>query len=360
MRRFAVLAVTLALAGCTTPLDVGEKRYRDGDRLGALEQWRDIPQDSFQYESARKRIAEVEDEFQQLVVRYKQRARYFERKERLAESILNYRLAAKLEPKDRATMAHVQELSRLLAARKDSVQSEYTEAFQRGDLPSARARLATLRALDPFDSELEADRRAFDTALRGRVDDLLTRGRQGFTSGRLGEADQAFRAVLELDPENASAQGYLSYIAAMREDDAAPRPRSTTSVLPRPPLDATEAQIRAEGFHQNALAAERRGEPFAAIQQDLRALEADKGHAGAKRHLVMLRQKLSPDVDGLIDSGRTSFREEDLQGALDQWRRALLVDPGNERALGYVARTEKLLDNLEQLRADPDAAGPRR
>ncbi len=360
MRRFAALALMLALAGCTTPLEMGEKRYREGDRLGALEQWRDIPQDSFQYDAARKRIAEVEDEFQQLVVRYKQRARYFERKERLAESILNYRLAAKLEPDDRETMAHVQELSRLLAARKASVQADYAEAFQRGDLAGARACLATLRTLDPFDSELETDTRNFDTALRGRVDDLLARGRQGFTSGRLGDAETSFRAALELDPENASAQGYLSYIAAMREDDSPQKRRTTTTPLPRPPLDATEAQIRAEGFHQNALAAERRGELYAAIQQELRALDADRSHADAKRHLAMLRQKLSPDVDGLIDSGRTAFREENLLGALDQWRRALLVDPGNERALAYVARTEKLLENLEQLRAEPDTTGPRR
>jgi hypothetical protein len=31
------------------------------------------------------------------------------------------------------------------------------------------------------------------------------------------------------------------------------------------------------------------------------------------------------------------------------------VEPDNERASQYVARAEKLLQNLEQLRAEPDA-----
>ncbi|HTF33472.1 MAG TPA: hypothetical protein VK714_07185 [Myxococcota bacterium] len=361
MKRLAALLAALVLVSCTTPLERGEQLYREGDRLGALEVWRKVPPDSLQREAARKRIAEVEDEFHQLVVRYKQRARYFERKERLAESILNYRLAAKLEPDDRETMAHVQELSRVLATRKIAVHQAYKDAFARGDLPEARSQLIVLRQLDPFDPDLETDQAELETALRGEVDQRLALGRRDFNAGRYASAEREFHSVLDLEPGNESAQGYLSYIASGREEE----PRSPGKGAPsgtvahateRPGANATEAQIRAEGFYQNALAAEQKGDGFAAIQQDLRALEADPHHAAARKHLAAVRQRLSPEVDGLIESGRTAFREEDLQAALDQWRRALLVDPENERALAYVARTEKLLENLEQLRAEPDGS----
>jgi Flp pilus assembly protein TadD len=348
------------LISCTTPLERGEKLYREGDRRGALEVWRQIPPDSLQHEAAKKRIAEVEDEFHQLVVRYKQRARYFERKERLAEAILNYRLAAKLEPDDRETMAHVQDLSRVLAARKLAVQEAYKNAFARGDLPEARSQLILLRQLDPFDPELETNQAEFEAALRGEVDEQLGRGRRDFNAGRYASAEREFRSVLDLEPGNESAQGYLSYIASGRDEE--PRaagkgaPGATIARADRPGANATEAQIRAEGFYQNALAAEQKGDGFTAIQQDLRALEADSHHAAARKHLAAVRQRLSPEVEGLIESGRTAFREEDLQAALDQWRRALLIEPENERALAYVARTEKLLENLEQLRAEPDGS----
>ncbi len=366
MRRAGLALALLLLVGCTTTLERGERLYREGDPLGALATWRSIPSDSTQHEAAQRRISEVEDEFQQLVVRYKQRGRYFEAHGRLAEAIMNYRLALRLQPDDAAMLDHVQELSRTLAARKEQLQASFALAFDAGNLPEARRQMARLRTLDPIDPELEAAQRRVDEALRSRVEALLTEGRRGFSSGDYASAEENFRAVLALQPEEESAQGYLSYIAQIRGSEQArlAAARSRPRVSARPPasepevpvsLRATDAQIRSEGFYQNALAAERAGDPFQAIRYDLRALDADSGHERARRHLSELRARLAPQVDGLIDSGRDAFQQEDLQGALDVWRRALLVEPENARAQQYVARAERLLANLEQLRADPTA-----
>jgi tetratricopeptide (TPR) repeat protein len=254
-------------------------------------------------------------------------------------------LALKLEPEDKESMAHVQDLSRVLVARKASVREAYKEAFARGDLPEARSQLIVLRQLDPFDPDLEIEQAEFETALRGEVDQRLAQGRRDFNSGHYSSAEREFHSVLDLEPGNESAQGYLSYIASGEGSGKGGAVAKAS---------ATEAQIRAEGFYQNALAADQKGDGLAAIQQDLKALEVDPNHAGARKHLASERQRLAPEVDGLIESGKTAFRQEDLQAALDQWRKALLIDPDNERAQGYVARTEKLLENLEQLRSEPD------
>lgn len=349
--RCALLALSLAV-GCTTPLELGERRYREGDRIGALEIWRGVSPNATYYPRVRKRIDSVEEEFRQLVVRYKKRAIYYERQGRLAESILNYRLALRLEPDDDETMQHVQQLARELAARKRDAKSALREHLDAGRLAAARDQLDALSTLDPFDSELEVVSRQVDDALSAQVEQLLARGRRGFEAGSYRSARASFEEVLTLDDENESARGYLAYIDAIQAEEGAagepPRLRRERRLA-----GASEDEIRAEGYHQNALAAERAGDPYAAIRNDLRALELAPSHAGARAHLDGLRGRLAPEVARLIATGQEHYQHEELHSALDAWRRALLIDPVNEDARAYVARAETLLQNLERLRSDP-------
>jgi tetratricopeptide (TPR) repeat protein len=343
------------MTGCGTPLVLGERLFREGDHLGALETWRAIPEDDATRARAEERIAVVEEEFQQLVVRYKQRARYFEDKERLAESIINYRLALKLQPDDAETLAHVQELARTVASRRRELRVQYQTDFSANNLAKAGETLDQLRTLDPFDPELAVDERQLGDGLRSAVTQLLAAGRRGFSDGNHAVAERSFMAVLALDANNESARGYLSYIETIRRESrlAGQQP----AAFDPPQTYASDAEIRAEGFYQNALAADFAGEVYEAINHDLRALSAYKDHRGARRHLAVIRRKLAGRVEVLIEEGRAHFRNEDLQSALDSWRRALLIDPKNERAQAYAARAERQLGNLERLRAEPDVSG---
>jgi tetratricopeptide (TPR) repeat protein len=350
----ALAGALLLVAACTTPLELGERRYQEGDRLAALRIWRAVPQDSSEYARAQRRIADVESEFERLVVQYKQRGRYFEQRDRLAESILNYRLALELQPGDLPTLEHVQVLARALETREKELRGEYAQAVARGDLARAREILESLRRLDPLDPELETGNRQLAAALRGEIDRLNRTGRGAFAAGDHAGAERAFRGVLALDPQDESARGYLSYIATIR--GAGGRAAAASSEFD-PSAYATEAAIRAEGFHQNSLAAERKGDLFAAIRQELKALEVDSGHAGAREHLAALRRRLAPQLEKLIETGRTAFRNEDLSSALESWRQALLIDPNNERTRAYVARAERQLQNLERLRSTPAEPG---
>jgi len=340
------------LSACVTSLEQGERRYREGDRLGALETWRSIGRGSFGYSTAQRRIADVEEEFERLVVRYRQQGRYYERKGRLAESVLSYRLALKLQPGDRATLARVQELMRTLAARRGQAQAAFQERFHAGDLAGARETIARLRSLDPFAPQLGREERTLRVALTSQIDSWMTEGRRDFATGRQASAERAFHKVLALDHENESARGYLAYIARVRAEAR----RGSPVAAPRfeaPEMNASDSEIRGEGFFQNALAAEAAGDGYAAIRFDLAALQADPEHSRAAHHLTALRRKLRPRVAGLIESGRERYRQEDLQAALDRWRRALLIDPGNRQAREYAGRAEHLLENLERLRDEP-------
>jgi len=358
VKRIACALLALSWVGCGTPLTAGERLYREGDRLAALETWRAVPEDDPGHEKAQERIAVVEEEFHQLVVRYKQRARYFEAKERLAESIINYRLALKLQPGDAETLAHVQDLARKVVRERLALRTQYRADFEAGDLAKAGAGLEQLRTLDPFDPELQAEERELHAGLQQSITQLLAVGRRGFSDGNHLAAERAFRSVLAVDRNNESARGYLSYIETIRL--ASREAGGEPAAFEPPEAFASDAEIRAEGFHQNALAAEGSGDRFAAISHDLQALHAFAGHAGARQHLAETRRQLAPQVDALIEEGRTHFRNEDLQSALDSWRRALLVDPGNERAQAYAERAVRQLENLERLRSEPEVASGER
>jgi tetratricopeptide (TPR) repeat protein len=358
VKRIACALLALTWAGCGTPLTTGERLYREGDRLAALETWRAIPEDDAGHDKAQERIAVVEEEFHQLVVRYKQRARYFEAKDRLAESIVNYRLALKLQPDDSETLAHVQDLARVVAREREALRAQYRADFEAGYLAKAGASLEQLRTLDPFDPQLQAEEYELREGLQRSIRQLLAVGRRGFSDGNHAAAERAFQSVLAVDPNNESARGYLSYIGTIRRASRAAG--GEPAAFEPPETFASDAEIRAEGFHQNALAAEAAGNRFAAIRHDLQALKAHSGHTDARQHLAEIRRQLAPQVEVLIEDGRTHFRNEDLQSALDSWRRALLVDPGNERAQAYAARAARQLDNLERLRSEPDVAGGER
>jgi len=347
-------AAALVTAACTSPVEQGERLYREGDRLGALVLWRAIPDNARAYPSVKQRIEVVEAEFQRLVVRYKQRARYFESKGRLAESILNDRLALELQPDDAATLAGVQAMARTLATQKAELLTQYRAAFAAGDLAAARRTLAQLHTLDAFDPELETEARTLGEALRSEVSKQIAMGRRAFASGNYPAAQKAFAGVLELDPDNESAQGYISYIDTLIQERS--KPGKPASGISNREAFASQAEIRAEGFYQNGLAAARRGDAYAAIRQQLFALGANSEHAAAQRELSRLRRTLAPEVEKLIESGRKAFRSEDIQSALDDWRLALLVDPENERARAYISHAERQLENLERMRSEPEPA----
>jgi tetratricopeptide (TPR) repeat protein len=347
------LLLLLTLTACINPLELGERRYREGDRVAALETWRSVRSDSLYYQAIQRRIRDVEDELEQLVVLFKKRGGYYERKGRLAESVLNYRLALKLQPDDRPALDRVQSLVRSLAALSEEARAAYAEAFEAGDLVAARSHLAALSTLDPFDPRLATDERQLEDTLRREVRPRVAKGRRAFSSGDYRSAERAFRLVLQLDPDNETAKGHLSFIAQIRNEEKT-APGAEPRVFDPPQVHATDEEIRAEGFFQNALGAERAGAPFKAIEYDIKALEANPNHPIAGTHLSEIRSRL-PSVEDLIEAGRDLYQQEDLEAALEQWRKALLIEPDHTQALEYVARAERLLENLERLRDEPDA-----
>jgi tetratricopeptide (TPR) repeat protein len=234
----AVLAGgALSLAGCAATVDSGELLYSAGDLRGAIAAWRAA--DPVAYAA---RITAVEQELEGRVQRYIANARSLEREGRIAEALIDYRLALELRPDDAANLAHIQRLAREALTQRTTLVDAYREVRTRGDLAAAVPALEKLRRLDPFDPAYQSEE--------------------------------------------------LRLRAAIADEQRARRERARAARLAQ--------------------------------------------------------------VESLVEAGRAAFGDEQLETALDLWRRALLIDPENERIQAYIARAERQLETLEQLRAERD------
>ena len=227
----------LWLSGCVSPGEDGELLYRKGDLRGAIEAWRADDADALA-----PRIAQVEAEIDAKVQGYIANANALEREGRLAEALVDYRLALELRPDDQAILDHVQHLAREVVAQRAVLVAAYRDVRAKNDLPAAVQELAKLRRLDPFE----------------------------------------------------------------------------------PAYETEELRLQA------------------AIDEELRTRQA-RARAARKAQ-----------VESLVEAGRAAFGDEQLETALDLWRRALMIDPDNERVQAYIARAEQQLQTLEQFRAQRD------
>jgi tetratricopeptide (TPR) repeat protein len=331
------IVASLLLAACASPLDRGEALYRQGDLRGALEVWSDAEYDPV----IEKRINEVNEQFDRRLRRYEKRAVFYEEQERLAEAILYYRLALKLDPERAGILAHVQRLARVLETRTAEERASLAAALAEGKLWRASAHAQRLETLNPFDPGVQIEARQVRAEVGAEVLRHLELGRQQYAAGDREIARREFETVLGLDEGNQVALGYLAYIRRF-EDLEARTP---------PPSSIPQEAILSEGHYRAARAARDQGDDFRALQEYEAALRVNREHASARRERDQLRGELSPQVEELYEIGIRYFQDEDLHHALRVWRQVLLIDPKHDRTRENVARAERILSRLEELQA---------
>jgi len=333
--------------GCITPYEAGSNLYREGDLRGALDTWKEIGPNETDYRVAREQIEVVEAEFGRLLRRYEKRGEFYESEGRLAEALLSYRLALKLDPEQTALLRRVQRLVRQLDETEREALDRMRARLAAGELRLAGDDARELERLNPFSPRLQVDIRQVRAALGEKIFEYLEAGKASYRRSP-DLAKRKFQQVLELDPGNEAARGYLSYIA----DRAQPKGPSklnddTRAALP----ELTDAQIIAEGHFSSARQAERDGDPFRALVQYDEALRINPKHPRAGIARKDLRERLLPRIDELEARAKQYFQDEDLQNAVLTWRQVLLIQPKRESAAYNLARAERMLARLEEIQA---------
>ncbi len=338
----ALLAWPLA---CVGPYERGERLYRLGDVAQALEAWDSVQERHADYERARGRLEIVEAEFERMLLRYEKQAEFFRSEERLAEALLYDRLAYKLDPSRTHLLRRVQTLARELDRLERKEYEALQHALKAGRLLQASRHAARLKHLDPFNPALQIDIRQVHAEVGAEVLRHLEAGKRDYAAGRRAKSRKIFQTVLDYDPTNEVALGYLSYLRRFETLEA----RRESPPLPH---SISSEEILGEGHYRVASQAERAGEPFTALSEYEAALLADPKHSTARRKLARLRRELHPQIDELYEAGKRYFQDEDLHNALRVWRRVLLIDPTYARTRENIERAERILSRLEEIQTD--------
>jgi tetratricopeptide (TPR) repeat protein len=343
------------VVACAGQYQRGEQLYSQGDIAGAVAAWREIPPSSAEYPKAHARLEALDAELASSLARYEKRAQFFEDEGRLAEAVLYYRLALRLDPDRPQTLAKAQTLYRELQSRTAAERAKLAAALAAGDLRQANATAEQLQTLDPFDPAIQIELRQVNAETGAQVLRWLEDGKRAYAAGDRASARIAFERVTDLDPENEAALGYLSYLrrydqdAAQQEPQQQPRPSEVARVAALPPPTLSAQDVLAEGRYRSGRQAEEAGDPYRAIREYQAALRADEHHPRARERLVALRQELAPRVPALYEQGKRYFQDEDLEKALLVWRNALLIAPDDQRTKENVDRAERLLSRLEEI-----------
>jgi tetratricopeptide (TPR) repeat protein len=204
------------------------------------------------------------------------------------------------------------------------------------------------------------------------VAELIDRGIKAYLAGRVKEALTAFQQVLERDPGNAKARGYIVRIHAVtpattpvpgthRAVPITPSPRTPRTPPPRAPSPAAERTGEAaEEFAPSpwdegpAPAATFVLEPDGGLDLEVVADTSERLPAGAGRTLSG-----ADNVDVWLGAARELFALGDFTGSLELVEKVLQVDPDHVEARRYLAQNESTLVSMYESKLGSKSAVPR-
>jgi tetratricopeptide (TPR) repeat protein len=313
---------------------------------------------------------------------------------KLLEAEAAYEAGLVAEPK------HQQLLARLGAVR-DGLQSERERRRFAAERAEAAGRLeaerawAALASIDPENGDVRRRLTALATARRALAELHLGRARSlrddGFPHDALEEAELAARldpsrdaarelaALLRKDeppiPSEARGEPAGSRVPpgapGTRSGDArdnrvarrpaspaqtapAPRPELPAEPLPAPPAPA--ADVNADSLAREAIqiarAAVRRGDYPQAVSILVRVESLGVRTPELTAERAAVGRLVQGEVQERIKAGIARFQLEDLEGAIDEWGRALELDPENAVALDYRRKALSMRRRIEELREE--------
>lgn len=79
-------------------------------------------------------------------------------------------------------------------------------------------------------------------------------------------------------------------------------------------------------------------------------LDDNKATAHASKTLATLTQSFDEHIEKLVDQGTRLYSKERYDEALEKWNEVLYLDPENDKVKDHKARTQKVLQSLEELK----------
>lgn len=345
----AGLAGLLAAGGCAAgPLAQGDAAFRAGDIRGAIAAWQAVPPESDAYVEAQARVRRATAYAAQIVAERLAEAEAFRSEGRLGEAIQRYREALALDPSQTEAQTRLNGLVRRLAREKAAGKGRAAARLAAGDPAGAYDELFLLKVLDPFDADLLEQLDRLEPARAAAARRHLDEARTQAARGQYGAARASATRALEFEPLAAEAERLLADIGR-RERGAAVETRRTRGARAGGSPDAEAAIRRVQALQQA-------GRPIDALREAARAAQAHPKDGRLAAEVQALRESLAGSVDRLFVEGIRHYRAERVQLAARNWEAVLLIDPSHEKARLYLEKARRVLEKLEVIQRDEEAA----
>lgn len=145
-----------------------------------------------------------------------------------------------------------------------------------------------------------------------QVSDLMKKGVSYYSKGDYFKAEERFKEVLKLDPQNAEAKDYLAKSEKAKKDKAA-------------------------DYLRKADAAKSRGDYAKALDAYQKALDYEPSNPDANKGLVETKQLAAKAATEHLANGKALYKKGDLSGAEGEFRTALVLDPSLTEASSYLS-----------------------
>lgn len=192
----------------------------------------------------------------------------------------------------------------------------------RRELDRSRRAYQQVLELDPENDSLPPRIAELGSLVRENVRTILTRARSFLDRNQFDDAQKEYERVLAIEPRNPQARNGLDMIRSKRNDEL---------------LQQGKASFSSANY-------------FEALSILSQVVERDQRNQDAKSYLERTREVLLPEVDKFFRAGLQFYTKENYKAALQEWDRALLIQPNHPGTLEYRKRAEEKLKALEKLK----------
>lgn len=232
------------------------------------------------------------------------------------------------------------------AARSAEIRKAFARAmddFAAEDLVAARAGFAQILLSAPGDEDARAMLQRTRAALARRAQILLRDARRSLTSRQVDAAAGLVEQARVLDPDAAGLKAVTDAIARARATASARETKPAEPPRPAPPPSNTPLKERElRELYRSGLAALEARRSADAIRYFELVWSADPKYQRVAEYLKREYLLLGLDV---YSSGR-------LDEAVVWWEKALVIDPNDAKARGYLSRAQRQLERSREMLGD--------
>jgi tetratricopeptide (TPR) repeat protein len=290
-----------------------------------------------------------------------EKARHLESSGAFGDAALAYGRVAALSPGHQAATSGQERCRRLSdrrAARSEAIRQQYTravDAFTSEEFVQARIGFERVLELNPTDSEAREMLGRTQQAIERRTESHLQLATRLIEDGVLEEAENLIVQARKLDPQArrlADAEAHLrSARAATARAATAQADSARSGATPDPDAGASktvaaspERQKEMDDLYRRGVAALQDGRAQDAIKYWELVWSFDPEYERVRDHLNR----------EYVTQGMERFAQGDLTGAIQDWEKALRVDPSDDRALAYITRAQEQLVRTRQILGEGD------